>query len=532
MGFYKRRAISFGPVRFNLSKAGIGVSIATKEGHLAAERGRTIVQIGRQGLSYRERLDAAGPATSSFDADLHAPDTAGAAGSRGIGLVVSSSREVLSHLNSRASRTAHAPFIIAISIIALPVCAFFDTLAAVWVFGVGAGLAWLFYNGDKDKRTSDLVYQLADESGKQFALMQSAFETLAKSIQIWLVQQNASTPNRNKGAGGAGRIVRTPVRVRRARPPWINTNVRIASIDLGTNQLFFFPDRLLVWDSRKYRAVSYDALGVAFAPTRFIEDGRPPRDSEIVDHAWRYAGESGEPDLRYTSNKQLPVVNYGSVIFGAHNQLIAHLHVSNPDCAAKFAEVFRASVRLTKAANAPGAADAPAAEPEIKRPPTAERARAASRGARIQGRVKWFDVEKGYGFITAQSGQQVIVLLPQLLADGLRSLPEGCAVEFQVVRGAQGPMAVNVTTLAKEEGQSGARRTNSQPMNERGPLLNPWEVLGVRVGSREDEVIAAYRRMAQMYHPDKVANLGPEFKELADRKMREINAAYEALKVR
>jgi DnaJ-class molecular chaperone len=55
-------------------------------------------------------------------------------------------------------------------------------------------------------------------------------------------------------------------------------------------------------------------------------------------------------------------------------------------------------------------------------------------------------------------------------------------------------------------------------------------VLGVTIDASEDEITAAYRRMAQMYHPDKVNTLGPELKELADRRMKEINAAYEALK--
>lgn len=42
--------------------------------------------------------------------------------------------------------------------------------------------------------------------------------------------------------------------------------------------------------------------------------------------------------------------------------------------------------------------------------------------------------------------------------------------------------------------------------------------------------MAAYRQMAKMYHPDRVANLAPEFIELAEERMKEINAAYEVLK--
>lgn len=45
----------------------------------------------------------------------------------------------------------------------------------------------------------------------------------------------------------------------------------------------------------------------------------------------------------------------------------------------------------------------------------------------------------------------------------------------------------------------------------------------------KEEILAAYRKMARLYHPDRVEGLGPEFKELAERRMKEINAAYREL---
>lgn len=59
---------------------------------------------------------------------------------------------------------------------------------------------------------------------------------------------------------------------------------------------------------------------------------------------------------------------------------------------------------------------------------------------------------------------------------------------------------------------------------------SPYAVLNIPPTSTKDEIIAAYRRLAQMYHPDKVSRLGPEFRELAERHMKAINAAYEQLK--
>lgn len=58
----------------------------------------------------------------------------------------------------------------------------------------------------------------------------------------------------------------------------------------------------------------------------------------------------------------------------------------------------------------------------------------------------------------------------------------------------------------------------------------PHEVLGVPQGASSDEIRAAYKRLVQQYHPDRVNSLGPEFRDLAEVKMRQINAAYELLR--
>ena len=62
------------------------------------------------------------------------------------------------------------------------------------------------------------------------------------------------------------------------------------------------------------------------------------------------------------------------------------------------------------------------------------------------------------------------------------------------------------------------------------PAEQARKVLGVSKTASSEELSAAYRRLAQMYHPDKVAGLAPEFQRLADQRMKEINAAYELLK--
>ena len=64
-----------------------------------------------------------------------------------------------------------------------------------------------------------------------------------------------------------------------------------------------------------------------------------------------------------------------------------------------------------------------------------------------KGTVKWFNNQKGYGFITDENGSEVFVHFTGLNLDGYKTLDEGQAVEFDVIEGAKGPQAVNVTKI-------------------------------------------------------------------------------------
>ncbi len=63
------------------------------------------------------------------------------------------------------------------------------------------------------------------------------------------------------------------------------------------------------------------------------------------------------------------------------------------------------------------------------------------------GKVKWFNDNKGYGFIEQESGQDVFVHYSAIQAEGFRSLKEGESVEFELVNGPKGPQAQNVIKI-------------------------------------------------------------------------------------
>ncbi len=64
-----------------------------------------------------------------------------------------------------------------------------------------------------------------------------------------------------------------------------------------------------------------------------------------------------------------------------------------------------------------------------------------------QGTVKWFNDQKGFGFITASDGKDYFVHHTSIEGEGFKSLPEGQEVQFEIAQGEKGPKAVRVSAI-------------------------------------------------------------------------------------
>jgi len=65
----------------------------------------------------------------------------------------------------------------------------------------------------------------------------------------------------------------------------------------------------------------------------------------------------------------------------------------------------------------------------------------------LRGTVKWFNAEKGYGFISIEDGNDVFVHFSAIQGEGFKTLEEGQEVEFEITQGNRGPQASNVVKL-------------------------------------------------------------------------------------
>ncbi len=91
------------------------------------------------------------------------------------------------------------------------------------------------------------------------------------------------------------------------------------------------------------------------------------------------------------------------------------------------------------------------------------------------------------------------------------------------LRGTKNPPRQNHHQQEKQQEQWDTNRSNGKDPTD------PYEILGVPRNAGKEEIQAAYRKLANQYHPDKVVHLGKEFQELAEKRFKDIQAAYEKL---
>lgn len=371
MGLYLRKSVRVGPLRFNLSKGGIGVSAGIKGLRVGTGPRGNYVHMGARGIYYRATIPSGAtrprpvsprgsvrpvpgaqhspssppqwPEISRTHGPLVDIDSADATT-----IVDSSSQALLEELNAKKKRWRIWPSVAMVSAVVLLIAAGNEApdwaLVMLAFLGVGAIIA--AHLKDQLRKTVVLMYELDDPMEKALEALHAGAHTIASAYATWHVSSHAKVFDRKYHAGAGTLVKRKPTRFASAPPPFVKTNIKTIAVNVGTQALHFFPDRVLIYDANGVGAVGYKELQVLVSSTRFIEDGSVPRDATVVDRTWRYVNKKGGPDRRFKDNREIPVCQYEEVALRSDTGLNELLQVSRLGSAALFASAIAGLSRV------------------------------------------------------------------------------------------------------------------------------------------------------------------------------------------
>jgi Protein of unknown function (DUF4236) len=339
MGFYIRKGFNFGPLRLNLSRSGLGMSVGVKGARIGVGPRGSYVHVGREGLYYRQSLTHGSPAaptalpaqpTQPVLNEIHTADAAT--------MVDASSASITAELNRVQRRAQLFPIVLiaGASILVLAGASAPVWLALLTAFTVLAAALWA-RNKDVTHGTAVLNYYLDLKAQHDFETLTKAFEQLTACDAAWHIDASGRTDDWKHQAGVATIMKRSAIRPSVSSPRRVVSNLKVPMLDGGRQKLYFFPDRLLVYESGGVGTVSYDSLEVDAVQSRFVEDGRVPRDAEVVAHTWQYVNKRGGPDRRFTNNPQRDVALYSTLVLATLSGLAQAFQFSKPSAANDFA---------------------------------------------------------------------------------------------------------------------------------------------------------------------------------------------------
>ncbi len=348
MGFYLRKSVKVGPVRFNLSKSGIGMSAGVKGFRFGTGPRGNYVHMGRNGLYYRRFLSPTAAPLGDRSLPPKSQDPSVIPESVD-GLIEidsadvsrmqdQSSAELLNGLNQSRKSMSWWPFA-ALSVLIAPVLgAALHPVATLLGLAAAIALTVWVYRQDQIRRTTVLMFDFDEEMADAYGLVHNWATEMSKAGGVWHIEAEGGVIDRKYQAGADTVVRRRPTFIRKAEPPRVKTNVETIALGVGRQTLYFFPDRLLVFDRQGVGAVAYADLNIEVAPVNFIESGPVPRDAQVVDRTWQYVNKKGGPDRRFRDNRELPVCLYEYVHFRSSSGLNEQIQLSRVGVAENFAK--------------------------------------------------------------------------------------------------------------------------------------------------------------------------------------------------
>lgn len=333
MGFFIKKSVSVGPLRFNLSKSGVGVSTGFKGFRIGTGPRGHYVQVGSNGIYYKKSF----PITSDLKIDINETpfsvdqnssithsEFKNNETSNLLTLHSAEYDDLVKELNSKSSIPMYwlyGIFFLVIMNILYLYSSVSSLIAIVFNMLTLAGIYYLFVITELKKSTV-IMYDFSDDNtSNKYENLIASIKSMSAVQKKWLLQSKAEVFDSKYHAGAGHLVNRKLFSIGKDIDRYIKTNIEIYAVKLEHKIIFFFPDRLIIKKYGQYGIISYNNLNLDAKSYRFIENEAVPSDGKIVDKTWQYVNKNGGPDRRFKDNKQLHVLEYELLTMSSNSGL-------------------------------------------------------------------------------------------------------------------------------------------------------------------------------------------------------------------
>lgn len=314
MGFYFKKSINLGGLRFNFSKSGIGVSAGIKGFRVGSGPRENYVQIGRNGIYYKKtwknsknkvneqkkirnirKYNQNTYTSKNNNEDLDEYNTDEICDSSSIELI----EEIKNNYNKITLKWFSLLFLFNIYLFI-----FFFIIFAYW---------------DYKRKSTIIFYDIDEQMEQKLQRFYDAFDEIIKCKRKWYILSRNYNIDAKYNSGASSLVNRKDIIISNKVPKYIKTNVKIPCVPVGKQKLYFFPDKILIIEGKKIGALSYKNLEIDVTNGVFIEQEIEPSDGTVVDYTYKYVNKNGRPDKRFANNPRYPIMRYSYISFCGNN---------------------------------------------------------------------------------------------------------------------------------------------------------------------------------------------------------------------
>jgi hypothetical protein len=180
-------------------------------------------------------------------------------------------------------------------------------ISIVFIYFLWSICKYLF----KNYRRFELFYDLDEKVDSLYKVLKENFSKIVSVEKVWDLIETKEVKDKKYHGGAEHIIKRAHASAGYGLPKFVSkSNIEALGFSLASNDIYFFPDQIVVVDGRKHSEYEYSDLSLSVSNTRWQETDPLPRDAEVIGKTWQYVNKSGGPDKRFKDNYEIPVCAY------------------------------------------------------------------------------------------------------------------------------------------------------------------------------------------------------------------------------